>query len=287
MIKSLSYRPEHVSKNANGKAWLGHIPFAHWLVGAVKPRTFVELGTHEGASYFSFCDSVLENGLTTFCHAVDSWQGDAQAGMYGEDVFNFVKKINSDRYQRFSKLHKCMFDEALDKFDDGAIDLLHIDGFHSYEAVTHDFETWMPKLASDAVVLFHDTRVFKPDFGVHKLWAELNNQHPHQCFEFFHSFGLGVFCTGATGNIFEKFGPKEIDEGSVDFLKLLVMRSPHKMKHQKRKLSPQMRLCIWCSSYQLNRILTGALFAIWFRRRLYCWVKLFILRVLKPQYFLF
>ena len=212
MIKSLSYRPEHVSKNANGKAWLGHIPFAHWLVGAVKPRTFVELGTHEGASYFSFCDSVLENGLTTFCHAVDSWQGDAQAGMYGEDVFNFVKRINSDRYQRFSKLHKCMFDEALDKFDDGAIDLLHIDGFHSYEAVTHDFETWMPKLASDAVVLFHDTRVFKPDFGVHKFWAELNNQHPNQCFEFLHSFGLGVLCTGATGNIFEKFGPKEIDE---------------------------------------------------------------------------
>ena len=212
MIKSLSYRPDHISKNTAGKGWLGHIPFAHWLVGALKPRTFVELGTHEGASYFSFCDSVLENGLTTSCHAVDSWQGDAQAGMYGEDVFNFVKKINSEKYKRFSKLHKCLFDEALDKFDDGTIDLLHIDGFHSYEAVTHDFETWAPKLAYDAVVLFHDTRVFKPDFGVHKFWAELSNQNPKNCFEFFHSFGLGVLCTGATGNIYKKLGSEEVAE---------------------------------------------------------------------------
>ena len=165
MIKSLSYRPEHIAQDTKAKAWLGHIPFAHWLVGALKPQTFVELGTHEGASYFSFCDSVVLNKLDTQCHSIDSWEGDAQAGMYGDDVYDEVKKINLANYEKFSKLHKCMFDDALDDFEDGTIDLLHIDGFHSYNAVAHDFETWLPKLSPKAVVLFHDTRFSNQTLG--------------------------------------------------------------------------------------------------------------------------
>tara|TARA_A100001011_G_C13728696_1_gene602595 strand:+ start:62 stop:553 length:492 start_codon:yes stop_codon:yes gene_type:complete len=84
------------------------------------------------------------------------------------------------------------FSEALRKFDENSIDLLHIDGFHSYEAVSGDFNTWYPKLSTKAVVLFHDTHEFQPKFGVHRFWAEIKNKYPEQCFEFEHSHGLGV-----------------------------------------------------------------------------------------------
>ena len=36
-------------------SWLGHIPFAFWLVGALRPRTLVELGVHTGNSTAPSC----------------------------------------------------------------------------------------------------------------------------------------------------------------------------------------------------------------------------------------
>jgi septal ring factor EnvC (AmiA/AmiB activator) len=133
------------------------------------------------------------------CYAVDTWRGDEQAGFYGEEVFIDVNACNERRYARFSRLLRMTFDEALHEFSDESIDLLHIDGLHTYEAVRHDFEAWLPKLARGAVVMFHDTGVREGDFGVWRLWEELQAQYPHHI-EFPHSNGLGVLqLNGAPG----------------------------------------------------------------------------------------
>ncbi len=177
------------------ESWHRHIPFAFALLDMVRPDVFVELGTHRGDSYSAFCQSVVRLGLPTRCFAVDTWQGDSQAGYYGDEIYGEFSTYHDARFSHFSTLMRMTFDDALAHVADGSVDLLHIDGLHTYEAVRHDFETWLPKLSDRGVVLLHDTNVRRGDFGVWRLWRELCERH--QGFEFPFGFGLGVLLVGA------------------------------------------------------------------------------------------
>jgi len=193
LLAAAQFSPQSL---AHPNAWVGHLPFASWLMQTRKPGLFVELGTHTANSYFTFCQAVKEAGLSTQCFAVDTWQGDEHAGNYDDAIFNAVNAYNASHFAAFSTLLRMTFDEALNQFANGSIGLLHIDGLHTYEAVKHDFETWLPKLAPNAIVLFHDTTVRKGDFGVWQLWDELCLQYPLHC-HFLHSHGLGVLQLGS------------------------------------------------------------------------------------------
>lgn len=174
--------------------WAGHIPFAMWLLECTRPRLLVELGTYSGISYLAFCEAVERAQLNTRCFAVDTWQGDEHAGRYGEHIYQTLRGQHDPMYSSFSTLLRQTFDAAQPCFEDGSIDLLHIDGLHTYDAVRHDFETWRCKLSERAVVLFHDTEVRKNDFGVWKFWAEISACYPSLAFR--HSNGLGVLFVG-------------------------------------------------------------------------------------------
>ncbi|WP_200946381.1 glycosyltransferase [Rhodanobacter sp. Root480] len=176
-------------------AWAGHIPFAYLLIDLLRPRSLVELGTDSGNSYLAFCQAIRHLGAETHCTAIDSWEGDAHARKYADDVYLGLKAYHDPLYGSFSYLKRAFFEDAVADFADGSIDLLHIDGLHSYEAVRNDFETWLPKLSDRAVVLFHDTQVRDRGFGVYRLIEELAGHYP--TFDFAHSNGLGVVQVGA------------------------------------------------------------------------------------------
>jgi O-antigen biosynthesis protein len=191
-LEPIFWTPERLDKPS---AWWGHVPFAFWITVACKPRLLVELGTLHGASYASFCEAVARSRLGTRCYAVDTWAGDAHAGFYGDEIYNELKDFHDKRYASFSELLRKNFDDACSSFEDGTVDLLHIDGYHTYEAVRHDFETWRPKLSERAVVLFHDTNERRDDFGVWRFFGELKKELPS--FEFLHCHGLGLVAFGA------------------------------------------------------------------------------------------
>jgi hypothetical protein len=196
MQNSLSWLPSGTFeprryKPGNIGNWSGHLPFARDLVVSTRPALVCELGTHLGESYFGFCQALSENNIPAVAYAVDTWMGEAQSGFYSEDVYKEVSAYNEANYSSFSYLVRSLFDNALAQFSDGSIDLLHIDGLHTYEAVSHDFYSWLPKLKPGGIVLLHDIMVRHSDFGVWKLWQEIGRKG--STFEFHHSWGLGVF----------------------------------------------------------------------------------------------
>jgi hypothetical protein len=175
-------------------AWRLHGPFGSWLIDVLRPRVLVELGTHYGFSYFTFCETAAAINHPIQAFAVDHWMGDEHAGEYRDEVFTFVSQYNEERFAGSSTLLRMDFDAARQGFAPGGVDLLHIDGLHTYEAVRHDFELWEPSLSERAVVLFHDVREYREGFGAHRFWDEIRTRFPSFTFE--HGHGLGVLAVG-------------------------------------------------------------------------------------------
>src|SRR2546423_9584515 len=120
-------------------AWIAHTPFAMGVIALCRPRVFVELGTHAGDSYCAFCQAVSELQLATRCFAVDTWAGDVHTGQYPKERLQSLRAHHDPRYGAFSMLIQSDFDSAVGRFEEGSIDLLHIDGEHTYEGGKKDF----------------------------------------------------------------------------------------------------------------------------------------------------
>ena len=187
---SLTLIPDYIGPST----WWQHVPIAHWLMCEVKPQTVVELGTHYGVSFFAFCEAAAAYSKSSFIYAVDTWEGDSQAGHYGQEVFEKVQLHANRKHRSQSRLIRSTFDDAAQYFNDQSIDLIHIDGLHTYDAVKHDYETWLPKLKDDAIILFHDINVRERDFGVWKFWQELKTNNVS--YETANGHGLGILMRG-------------------------------------------------------------------------------------------
>ena len=187
---SAEYRGPRIERYF-GDHWSMHLPFAYELMREFRPRVFVELGVWKGESYFTFCQSALENHVAVKCFGVDSWRGDVHMGKLDEALRIEVERYNNGKYAEFSELKGKTFEKAVGDFADESIDLLHIDGTHTYEDVRRDFKSWLPKVSPKGVVLFHDVAVHGGGFGVWKLWQEIAAEGNSFVFEF--GYGLGVW----------------------------------------------------------------------------------------------
>lgn len=198
-------------------AWHKHSPFAFWLLWALKPNKIVELGVHNGFSFFVFCEFAKKNKGKSVCYGIDHWKGDEHAGFFDDDIYNTFSD-HQEKYKTVSKIIKSDFDTAIEQFEDGTIDFLHIDGRHYYEDVKHDFDHWRRKLKNDAIILFHDTQVYERNFGVYQFWQALQIEFA-LTFEFKHGHGLGILCLGEGLSlppvIFKLFTMKETQKKKV------------------------------------------------------------------------
>jgi hypothetical protein len=161
----------------------------------------VELGTYSGSSFAAFCQAAQASGAGTRCYGVDLWEGDVHMGRFDESLFNEIQGYVTANFPAIATLVRKDFNEAVHDFADGSVDLLHIDGTHTFEAVANDFNTWLPRMSDRGVVLFHDVNVnventgpASAKFGVRRFFDGVKGAYPH--LEFDHCWGLGVLVVG-------------------------------------------------------------------------------------------
>ena len=176
--------------------WSGHRRFVYDLVANIRPECIVELGSYYGCSAFTFLQALKDFDMKSYFYAIDTWEGDSfTENDYKENIYDSYKNIQEKIFAGQNAIMKRMtFDQACCDFKEESIDLLHIDGSHTYEDCRHDFETWFAKVSKKGIILFHDISDDRLDgelLGSHMVWQEIKNQFPYTI-EFPYSFGLGV-----------------------------------------------------------------------------------------------
>ena len=167
-----------------GTAWNGHRVFAEWLISIIKPKTVVDLGVDYGYSTFVFANSMIVNNINGNVYGVDLFEGDMHTGF--RNTYNEVIKKKEKYNLSLLEIIKMDFTD-LSKDWYIPIDLLHIDGLHTYNAIKNDFNCWNNKVSENGIILFHDVTSFPDDVG--KYFFEIQGWRK---LYFTHSAGLGV-----------------------------------------------------------------------------------------------
>jgi hypothetical protein len=159
-------------------AWKGHRKFSEWLVNEINPSVTVDLGVDYG--YSLFCLATPNKGIV---YGIDSFEGDIHAGVHPDAFEKVTEVIKQNQYTNI-KLIKGFFDDVAKTWS-LPIDLLHIDGLHTYEAAMNDYQTWKRFLKDESVIIMHDVTSFKE---VRRVFEDIDL--PKMMFT--HSAGLGV-----------------------------------------------------------------------------------------------
>lgn len=165
-------------------AWCGHRKFAEFLVDHYKDPIVVELGVDYGFSTFVFANAI--NNTNGKIYGIDLFLGDIHTGF--RNTYNSVINNIKDHNLKNIEIIVGDFTEISNKWET-PINILHIDGLHTYDAVKNDFNNWNKYLTDDGVVIFHDVSV--PYFGVKHFFKKL--AYGFKLY-FIHSAGLGI-CT--------------------------------------------------------------------------------------------
>jgi predicted O-methyltransferase YrrM len=117
------------------------------------PQGFVaaEIGSYLGASTaFMAAAATIRNGHV---HAIDTWRNDAMPDAPGEDTFVRFQE-NTRLFKHMITAHRGRADAMSQRIP--ALDLLFIDGDHSFEGTKSDLSHYAHKVKPGGLLIMHD-----------------------------------------------------------------------------------------------------------------------------------
>jgi len=147
-----------------------------------QPQVVLEIGTARGGTLF-----LLTKFSSPNAHLISlDLPGGQFGGGYSRWVGYFFKSFALDT-QKISIIradsHSVATLNKLNKILNGKlIDILFIDGDHTYEGVKKDFEMYGPLVKKGGVIAFHDIVVHPPEINcnVNKFWNEIKQNFEYK-----------------------------------------------------------------------------------------------------------
>jgi cephalosporin hydroxylase len=175
------------------------------LVAELKPRTTLEIGTSRGGSLFILCRLTAPDGTIVSVDMPGAGYGEAYTPAHAR-----LFELFPSRRQSLSLVKADSHSPETRKQVEGLlkgkpVDLLFIDGDHSYEGVKKDFEMYSPFVADGGMIGFHDIAVHTkfPNCEVDRFWNEIKPSFRHR--EIIEDrkqgwAGIGILWKGAQSN---------------------------------------------------------------------------------------
>jgi predicted O-methyltransferase YrrM len=146
------------------------------ILRGLKPRRILEIGTAQGGVFWLFCQLVAHDGMLISLD-LPSDQRFSGGTQQPPDLLA-MKGAGQTVHAILGNSHSPEMPERIRQILDGKmLDLLFIDGDHTYAGVTSDYLMYHPLVRPGGLVAFHDI-VKTPWEGceVDRFWAELAQQ---------------------------------------------------------------------------------------------------------------
>lgn len=167
----------------NFSSGLGDSAWAlYGLARAMKPQVCVEIGSARGKSACYIGSALRDNGAGVL-YAIDPHAPTAWNDSRSVETLPIIQaNIRRFGLERYVEVVRATSTEAAATWS-RPIDLLFIDGDHSYEGVARDWELFSPFVSPLGAVVFHDTlwdlrhaEQTRPDMGVPRFVEDLRAQ---------------------------------------------------------------------------------------------------------------
>jgi hypothetical protein len=151
-----------------------HVGLEYDLVESLRPSLVVDLGAGDCASFFAYCQSMLEHDVDGSAYAIDTWDDSRAPNPHA--TFDAVSGYGRASYAGLSYFVRMAPCDALRLFDENTIDVLRVDGARPDVIAGADVEAWFHRVKPGGIIAWHGAAA-EPS-----LWSLLSSRSPSVVF---------------------------------------------------------------------------------------------------------
>jgi len=154
------------------------------LISKIRAKIILEIGTAQGGTLFLLAKLANSNSVLLSMALPNVGKSEG----YFPYRIPLYKSFASNN-QKIRLIRKDSHDPATllqvkKLLKNQVIDVLFLDGDHSYEGVKQDFEMYAPLVKKNGIIVFHDIVVIPPEYNcdVNKFWKEIKKSYDYKEF---------------------------------------------------------------------------------------------------------